>query len=106
MIDRLEKFTAPPSWHHFVPGAIIIAITLVACNLDMRSAETDEKVRAESAAKAAQAVAAEQGASQMTLPFAFPLGCPAKDEQDRKLSVSAWHSGERKPRCYYHPVPR
>ena len=99
MLDRLEKFRAPPSWHHLLPGGIILALALVACKLDLASERVNERVIAE---KSQQAEAAQRTpASQVVLPLAFPLGCPEEDALGRKLSVSVWMKGEKMPRCYY-----
>lgn len=95
MLERLEKFQAPPSWHHLIPAAIMLAIGLVACNLDFESAKIDEKVIAESKAKA------EAPERVRALPFAHPLGCPEEDTNGRKLTATVSVIGERRPRCVY-----
>lgn len=98
MMERLEKFRAPPSWHHYLPGGFILSLVLVACNLDMKSAVTNDKIVAE---KSAQAGAAER---DRVLPFAHPLGCPEEAPDGRKLLATVAILGEKIPRCYYGPT--
>ena len=87
MIDRLEKFSAPPRLGQLIVGAPILAMVIWACHLD---APVD--VPTSSAAPAA---------AERTLPLSHPLGCPEEDEAGRKLKGTLSIKGERRPRCYY-----
>lgn len=90
MIDRLEKFEAPRSWHDFIYGAILIALMLFAILIPQPPSEKISATKAE----------APSGAST-TLPLAYPLGCPEEDEAGRPLKATLSIKGERRPRCYY-----
>lgn len=89
MIDRLEKFEAPRSWHDLVPAAVLLLALIVVSNIDFHSSVTDSKVQAEATEKV------------IALPFAHPLGCPEEDEAGRPLKATLSIKGERRPRCYY-----
>ena len=89
MIERLEKFEAPPA-RHWLIAAPILALTMFACKVDYHSAVTDSKVQAE-AAERAKALPA----------LTYPLGCPEEDERGRPLRATLSVKGERHPRCYY-----
>ena len=96
MIDRLEKFEAPPT-HHWLLAAPFLALALWACNIDFESAKVDAKVIKESVAKAE----ASERTPSVRLPMAYPLGCPEEDELGRKLIATVWMRNERRQRCYY-----
>ena len=96
MIDRLEKFEAPPT-HHWLLAAPFLALALWACNIDFESAQTDAKVIKESVAKAE----ASERTPSVRLPMAHPLGCPEEDEAGRKLRATVSVMGEKRPRCWY-----
>ena len=91
LIDRLEKFQAPRSWHDFIYGAILIALVLFAILIPQPPSEKPSATKAE----------APSGASTTRLPLAYPLGCPEEDEAHRPLKATISIKGEKRPRCYY-----
>ena len=97
MIDDLKNFEAPPA-RHWLLAAPMLAIVLWACNVDFDSAQVNDKIVAESKA---HAEAPSGPTPSLTLPMAYPLGCPEEDEAGRKLKATLSIKGERRPRCYY-----
>ena len=89
MIDRLEKFQAPRSWHDFIYGALLLAIVMFAIFF-VPAPEQESVTQAE----------APSGVS--TRPsLAYPLGCPEEDAKGRKLKGTVSIQGEHHIRCYY-----
>ncbi len=95
MLERLEKFETPRSWTDLVPytAILIVAIAILAW---LDSTVTPEQVAPQIPQ---QAGAAER---RSVIPaLSHPLGCPEEDVWGRKLHMTIYVTGQRKPSCIY-----